>query len=233
MGIKYLNKFLVKKCGPDIFKKIPVNSIRGIRIGVDSDNFIHILWSNALSNIVEGTDLLEIENADMNKVYIEFIAKTLIYIRMLCRYDITPVFIFDGPHKSNLKKDTQIKRRNQIMKGMSEYIKYRSNLLSNPLEVNSITINKLKSKYKQGISIPLEHRTNIVNIIEGLGLPYAHAIGEGEQLASRLCHESKVDAVLSKDTDCCAFGAPVVITELGGKNRDKNAKVLYLDHVLK
>ncbi len=232
MGIKYLNKFLVKKCGASIFKKLPVSMLRGIRIAIDADNFLHIQWSNAMSTVVDGVDLLEIMDVNIDKVYSVFISKILIYIRMLCNMDITPMFVFDGKGKPKLKKDTQNKRREQILKGRESYIEYRDSLLNNPLDVSAESIKILRSKYKQGKSMLPEHRRDSIKFIKNLGIPYAQAVGEAEQLASRLCHESKVDAVLSQDTDCLCFGAPVVINQLGGRGSNKMATTIYLDNVL-
>jgi 5'-3' exonuclease len=206
--------------------------LRGLRLGIDSDNFLHIQWSNALAEVIKGVDLLEIRDVNQKQVYSVFLSKILIYTRMLCNMEITPMFIFDGKGKSHMKKDTQNERRERIAKGRTEYEKYLDRLLNNPLEVNESTIKTLRSKYTQGSSMPQDHRKNSVEFIKHLGFPYADATGDGEQLAARLCNEGRVDAVLSMDTDCLCFGAPAVVNKLGGKGANRMATVLFLDNVL-
>jgi len=231
MGIKCLNKFLINKFSKqnkELYKIFPVSLIKGVRLAVDTDLFLHMEWSNALSDAANGSDLLEVMDVDMDRVYKMFIKNVLTKIRYYCNNELTLLFVFDGKNKHELKKGTQQKRKDSTKRGRETYEEHRKQLIDNPLNVNKESLQILRSKYRQGMSMPQEHRLNASEIIKKLGFPYAVAKGDGEQLACALCIENYVNAVLSVDTDCLAFGSPIIVNSIF-KNK---VKAVYLEDVL-
>lgn len=62
------------------------------------------------------------------------------------------------------------------------------------------------------------HKEITRRLVKGMGFSYIEAYGEAEALCASLAFHGIVDAVVSTDSDCFAYGAPILITEIkGGK----------------
>jgi 5'-3' exonuclease len=86
MGIKNLNRFLLDNCNKKSITKIHLSKLTGKKLVIDVSIYLYKFLS---------------ENALMENMYL--------FISILKKYDISPIFIFDGkPHPE--KKQLLIKR---------------------------------------------------------------------------------------------------------------------------
>jgi len=60
------------------------------------------------------------------------------------------------------------------------------------------------------------HREITRNLVKAMGFSYIQAYGEAEALCSSLAFRGYVDAVISTDSDCLAYGTPILIIEIKG-----------------
>lgn len=82
-------------------------------------------------------------------------------------------------------------------------------------KVNIHTIKFMLEKMKkQAFSISKEDFELTKKLFDILKVPYFNAPMEAETMASDLCKQGKVDAVLSEDTDVLAYGCPVFLTKI-------------------
>ena len=91
-------------------------------------------------------------------------------------------------------------------------------------------INKIQSLKKQDVQITEEHIKTLKELVTYLGFPWVHAEGEAEELASQLCIEGKVCAVVSEDSDVLAHGCPILIRHI--RSEDEECEVIILREVL-
>ena len=208
MGIKNFNKLLRDTC-PTVFKKTALTEFKGMRIGIDANQFANTTMARAHGRVVDTTDVAvnDPNLSEILKLWYKFILE---FIATYLMYSITPVFVFDGSYPSD-KVATQEKRHQKRDSKKSELeellIRVRS---MDILERNPAMIAKLRTLMKLNFKKP--NMSLLKGLLEGIGIPIIQARFEGEQLCSKLCIEGKISAVFSTDTDTLIHGAPYVIT---------------------
>jgi len=97
MGIKHLNKFLMSNCSKKAISKINFASLFGKTLAIDTSIYIYkFIGDGSL-----------IENMYM-------------FISILKKHNITPIFIFDGKHHEE-KKDLINHRKKKKQEAENEY----------------------------------------------------------------------------------------------------------------
>lgn len=128
----------------------------------------------------------------------------------LVERNIRPVYVFDGePHE--LKQDTlsdRHARKEQAKKDWQE-AKQRGDL------------EEAKKKAQQTSRLTWDRVEEAQHLLDGLGIPYIEAPGEGEAQASHMCRQGDVDYAGSQDFDCLLFGAPQLLRNLTISGRRK------------
>ena len=97
MGIKFLNKYLLKKCSSESIYKIPIYELKQKTIVIDTSIY---LYKFAIEN--------------------EIIPKFGLLLSIFKEYNITPIFIFDGKPPQE-KKSLLIQRLNEKKKAEEMY----------------------------------------------------------------------------------------------------------------
>ena len=205
MGIKYLNKFLLTNCSRKSIKNTSLNNFYGKTIVVDT--FIYLY-----KYMADGSLQKNIENL----------------ILTFQKYNITPIFIFDGkpPQEKRLlleqrrvkKEDAKIKYET-ILKKMEES-EDRSNELTQ----------QLASLKKQFIRIDYEHIQSVKDIMRKHNVIFIDAPGESDQLCVEYVKTQKAWGCLSDDMDMFTYGCGCVLRDLSLHNN--TVKLYILKNIL-
>jgi len=237
MGIKDLCQFL-KKNYQDINLKVPIKRFYGERIAIDTSVYLYKFI--CIHNQNKGNWL------DMFINFILFLRKN----------NIRPLFVFDGtPPKE--KEKTQNDRRANRSKIESTIDKIQSIIneledtvgVPNHLEddikdilndndiLNSskrVILSELYKKQKKEnskcIKIGAEENKKIRELLTLWGIPWIQATGEAERTCSWLCKWGHVAGVLTTDSDCLVYGAPVYIYDL--KLNDAECNIFRYEDIL-
>jgi len=185
MGIKLLNKFL-NIHAPKGIKSVHLSQFYGKKICIDSMIYIYKFLS---------------EDGLIEKMYLMGI--------IFKKYNITPIFIFDG--KPPKEKYNEIQKRNEKRsEALLEYEDKIKNLdIKNPNDRKELI--RLK---RQTIRVRREHIISIQELVSSMGFKYLVADGEADVLCAKLIHSKKVDACLSDDMDMFAYNCPKVLRHL-------------------
>jgi len=189
MGIKHLNRFLLKNCtNQSIQSKYDLSNLRDKTIAIDISIYLH--------KFIEEEALLE---------------NMYILIRTLLSLSIHPLFIFDGKPPTEKKECLYLRKQNR-----KETEKKLADIQNNMSLVNSTEEqkkwnNQIQYFKRQLIKINDSHIQYAKQIIDAFGLQYIVAEGEADRLCSQLVLYGEAWACLSDDMDMFAYGCPRVL----------------------
>lgn len=237
MGIKNLSK-IIKELNIQKIKNI--NDLKGKTIVIDTSFFIYKSWYIILMKEFKKKNIMIEELSDSNLIN-KFIYYLYGFIKKLYRFDIDPIFVFDGK-PPNEKFCTLFNRKNIREKSFQNFIRLKTtykekeeNMKENN-NLNEESMNSLESikteaekKYLQASKIPMHNlRISMKLFLTGFGIEYYEAKEEADKLCSLLVIKKKADAVFSSDTDNLVIGCPLLITEI----KDSLVKIIELEDIL-
>ena len=187
MGIKHLNKFIKTNCS-DCLTTISLEQLRGKEIAIDASIYLYRFISEDC--LVENIYL-------MNSLF--------------QKYDITPIFIFDGkppPEKQKILMERKIKKAEAKV----DYENFKKQLenITDHSEKHEIDIEMMKLKRKF-ICIKNEQIRLVKELLSSMGVYYIEAEGEADNLCAWLTIKNKVYACLSEDMDMFVYGCPRIL----------------------
>ena len=218
MGIKNLLVFLRQKC-PTAFETTHLENYKFQKIAIDTPIFMYKF------KVVNPYD------------YLSLFAR---FINTLRYNDIHPIFVFDGDDVPNEKLRTRQRRqqqrnsiRNKIKSIETDLLHYENtgeitpllselynNILkkSKKIQISLLTntfnaliirdeINRLK---RQVPDITPGDVENVKKLLEITGIPYITASGEAERMCATLKLNSKVDGIITEDSDVLAYGSSFI-----------------------
>lgn len=201
MGIKQLNKYLIDNCSKKSIKKIELKQLKKQKIVIDTSIYLYkFINENRL-----------IENMDN-------------FISILQKYEIEPIFIFDGkppPEKKELlqkrkieKKDAELKYNElkQMMENMGSIDKKKEILLQ---------MENLKNQF---IRIKDEDIQKVKELMDKRRVIYYNSIIEADQLCAYMVKKQKVDICVSDDMDMFLYGCPFILRNI---NLINHTAILY------
>jgi len=187
MGIKNLNRFLSDNCTKKSIRKQHLSAFKGKTIAIDTSIYMYKYQTANL--LLENMKLL---------------------ITTLLKYEIKPLFIFDGappPEKKEL-----IYQRAQSKKEAE--IKY-NNLQQHSVNLDDKEVlDELADLKKQFVRIHDTDITNVKLLIKSLNVEYLEAPEEADQLCAHLIKTKKAWACLSDDMDMFVYGCTFVLRNL-------------------
>jgi len=186
MGIKDLNTFLKKQAS----KGIQLRSFELLRnkpVAVDISIYMYRYSTNNL--LIENIYLM---------------------LLMFRKYEVKPIFIFDGKPPAE-KKDLIIQRRINRIEAKEEYDKL----------LTEVVINKhyLQDLKRKTLKIKPEEFSIVKRLIYSFGFPYYDAPNEADEVCAMLCKTNKVWGCISEDTDMFVYGCTNVIKYMSLLNR--------------
>lgn len=187
MGIRYLNKYLQKNC-KNGSKEIHLNELKGKKITIDISIYLYRFIAT---------------NSFLENLYL--------MISLFKKYDIIPVFIFDGKPPEEKKETIWI--RNQIKKNAeNEYNELQNKIKStNDEEVIKNMQDTMDTLKKKFIRINHRHIKLAKDLITSYGVSYLEAPNEADELCAKLVIKNKAYACLSEDMDMFVYGCPRVL----------------------
>ena len=200
MGIRLLNKFL-KNNSFAVGKKMHFSDLYNKKICIDIYNYIYKFLGN--NRLIEELEIL---------------------CKILQRYNVNALFIFDGKY-SDEKKNEQEKRRKNREKANKKFNKLVS--VENKTKKQE---KKLKSLNRDRVKITKWDIHDTKKCLDYCGMKHITAIGEAEELCAELLRKNKVYACMSEDTDLFAFGSKRIIKSI---NFYKETFMMYdIDNIL-
>jgi len=183
MGVKLLSKFLKNECYEDT-KKIHLSCLYGKKICIDTSIYLYRF---------KGQGML-IENF-------------YVMCSLFRKYNITPIFIFDG--KPPIEKHKELKNRKKERElAKQKYEDLMSKLGENISQKQKYELDKLK---RSMVKITREDVNLIKSMFDAYGISHITAIGEADVLCASLVIKKKVYAVLTEDMDLFAYGSPIIL----------------------
>jgi hypothetical protein len=193
MGIKNLNKYIYDKCKNKIDINASLNKLSGKKIVIDTSIYLYKFTST--------------------NTLIEHFYTMIILFK---KYNIIPLFIFDGKSPTE-KKELLVQRKlekdkciNELKNLKLEYDSldthnYELLMRINKLKLQSTTINKCIIKKTK-------------NLFDAFGVMYLTAENEADNLCSYLVSQKIAYACLSEDTDMFVYGCDIIIKNLNLDN---------------
>ena len=184
MGIRLLNKFL-KNNSFAVGEKMHFSSLSNKKICIDIYNYIYQFLGN--NRLIEELEIL---------------------CKILHKYNINALFVFDGKY-SDEKKTEQEKRRKNREKANIKF--NQLDLVENKTKKQE---KKLKSLNRDRVKITKWDIHDTKKCLDYCGMKHITAIGEAEELCAELLRKNKVFACMSEDTDLFAFGSKRVMKSI-------------------
>ena len=187
MGIRYLNRFLRENCKKSI-SFVSLSELSGKYIAIDISIYLY---------------KYEAEDCLLENIYL--------MLAILNKYNIIPIFIFDGkPPKE--KKALLKKRRENREESQKEFNELKKQLLTVESEEDKQDLlNQMDILKTQIVQINKEKIDKVKELIRAYGATYYDAPGEADELCALLVLNNKAWACLSEDMDLFVYGCPRVI----------------------
>ena len=152
-------------------------------------------------------------------------------INKLKKFNITPIFIFDGkpPEEKNSKIIERKYIKTKLQKRLQEL---KMNLDDDSLENEIVTDihDKISNIEKRILYVDKDIIEKTMKLFDLMGIAYICADCEAEHYCSKLSMLNLVDGVISEDTDTLACGSKLIIRQFS--NKDDNVYCCNLDDIL-
>lgn len=208
MGIKNLIK-VIEKYAPTAITKTKIDKYKNKIIAIDFSLLIYKMIYAIRKN---GYDL---KNGDIITTHIHSL---LLKIKGFIKYNITPVFVFDGI-APNIKEET-LKKRSEFHKLMQ--IKY----------YKAVTQDEKKKYYFMKSDITYGEIKDCMELIKLFGYTIIMAPEEADGQLAELIKNNKVDYIATDDMDILTFGGTKIIKNFSVDSK-RYMQEINLDEVLK
>jgi len=214
MGIKNLNKYLLKNCQTSI-KNMHLSRLKNKTIAIDTSIYLYNFERNG--DLIGGINCM---------------------INTFKHYKIIPLFIFDGKPPEEKKyilqerKKEKEKKQEQIDELLKLIEKYESDDCINDeqqKQKEKIMSNVEKIK-KQIINITYNKIQEVKNIILSHNFSIYEAPKEADELCAMLVYKKYAWACMSEDMDMFVYGCPKIIK--GFSNFKSSVKIYNIYHIL-
>ena len=193
MGIRGLNTFIKKIC-PECITTNLITKYSGKVFGIDAS--ILLYKYRHISNV---------DNSCVNSHIIGFINRILYYKR----YNITPVFIFDGIPPE--QKKITLKKRQTIKRKIYEKIELLQQLNPKTESEKKEIQNEINKLSMQIINVTKSHIDDVKKILDLINIKYYDAPDEAEKYCVYLQKQGIIEYIVSDDTDVFTFGGNKVL----------------------
>lgn len=182
---------------------ISLSSISGKVIAIDGFNVLYQFLASIRQE--DGTPLMDFKG-DITAHLSGLFYRTARFVDN----GMKPVYVFDGK-PSILKERTRKERSKAKMVAEEKWKK--------ALEVEKFAEAK---RYAQGTSrLTSEMVDECKKLLDGMGIPYVQAPGEGESQAAAMVEQGLAYATASQDYDALLFGSPILLRNISITGRRK------------
>ena len=197
MGIKNLKK-VIEKYAPTSIKCTTISEYRNKVLGID---FSLMLYKMVYAIRYNGYDIKN------NNIIVTHLHALLLKMRGFIKYNIIPVFVFDGiPPK--IKEDT-LNKRKEFQKIMS--LKYHK----------AVTQDEKKKYYFMKSGITHEEVIECMELIKIFGYTVIESLEEADSQLADLIKKGKIDYVVTDDMDILIFGGNKILKNFTVSDKKK------------
>jgi len=197
MGIKNLMQ-IIKRYSPAAIEYHKINEYENKIIGIDANLMIYKMIFAIRLN---GYDI-------MNKdIIVTHIHSLLLKLKGLIKYNITPVFVFDGMHPKI--KSQVIEQRKEFQNFMQQ--KY----------YKAVTQDEKKKYYFMKSKISFEEIKECMEIIKMFGFTIVESPEEADSQLAELSKNNKVDYIVTDDMDILVFGGNKILKNFTVSDKKK------------
>ena len=209
MGIRQLNTFLKQMC-KSALREISFKELSNKKIAIDISIYLYKFLQEG--SLIDNLYLL---------------------IGLFRKYNIVPVFVFDGKPPEE-KYDILEKRRQDKKNARNYYLELEKKLLllkKHPSLKNQDEIfilqKKMQEEYKKSIKVTFKNIQEAKQLITAYGACYLEADGEADVLCAQLVKSKLVYGCLSEDMDMFAYGCNRVYRDINIYNES----MMFYDYV--
>lgn len=182
MGVKSLNSYLLDNCSKNAIKKVPLSTLKGKKIAVDTSIYIYKFMS---------------ENQLLEKIYLLIVT--------LQHYEIEPIFVFDGKAPEE-KKELLEQRRTEKLEATQKYNELMKQLDDKNHYKNDDTEKKMKLLRRKMVSINDGLLKSVRELMDAYGVTCLVSTGEADALCAHLMNKNIVWGCMSDDMDMFLYG---------------------------
>jgi len=197
MGIKNLIQ-IIKKYSPESIKYNKITDYQNKVLGIDANLMIYKMIFAIRLN---GYDLMN------GNIIVTHIHSLLLKLKGLIKYNITPVFVFDGMHPKI--KEHVIEQRKEFQNFMQR--KY----------YKAVTQDEKKKYYFMKSGITYEEIKECMDIIRMFGFTVVESPEEADSQLAELSKHNKIDYVVTDDMDILVFGGNKILKNFTVSDKKK------------
>jgi flap endonuclease-1 len=199
MGIKHLNRYLLRKCRKTSIKTVSLQNLAGKTVVIDT--FIYIYKFLGEDKLLE----------NMNRM-----------VTTLKQYRITPIFVFDGkpPEEKRCLLLQRFEKKKEAECKYREIIQQIETGLDKTSDID-MQLNCLK---KQFLRVDYGHIQCVKAILREHGVEFIDAEGESDIVCTKMVASNKAWACMSDDMDMFVYGTPRVLREF---SLEYHSAILY------
>jgi len=183
MGIRYLNKYIRRKCSRDIVE-VALYKLRGKKVAIDASIYMYRYKSEGC--LIDGMYQMAM---------------------LLRRSGVIPVFVFDG--KPPQEKMALLKqRRDDKKRAELDLVSMQEKMKEDDSQVRYSDYIECKRKCVRLRKSDVE---SVKHLLTLCGVTWYQAEGEADELCARLVIKKRVWACMSEDMDMFVYGCPRVL----------------------
>jgi len=198
MGLKHVNTYLKETCSSKAITTIHLEMLSGKRLVIDTSIYIYKFM---------------VDNELFENMYI--------FISLFLKYNITPIFVFDGrPPKQ--KEECIAGRLDEKYKAITKINELQEELLHS--DSKERISKELEHYKKKSLIIKDKHIKEIKAMMDAFNVSYITAEEEADPICAYLTKSGQVWGCLSDDMDMFVYGCPRVLRLL---NLKKETVIYY------
>ena len=207
MGIKCMNRYLMQNCKNGSISKKPLAFLSNKKIAIDTSIYLYKYRSQ-------------------EALHENFYSM----ISLFHKYNITPIFIFDGKPPSE-KLDTLLERKEEKKEAKDKYneLNERLNHIDDS-EVRDNILHEMDKLKRQFVKISNKDVQSVKEIMDNFGVQYYDAEGEADKICAYLTL-NKCYACMSDDMDMFVYGCKFVVRHMSLIN--ENMLLYNVDEIVK
>lgn len=197
MGIKNLIK-IIQKYAPESIMYTTIDKYKNKILAIDANNMIYKM---VLGIRMNGYDIKN------NNIIVTHLHSLLLKLKGFIKYNITPIFVFDGmPPKIKEKTLQQRKEFKNFMK--QKYYK-------------AVTQDEKKKYYFMKSDITYDEIVDCMELIKLFGYTVIESLEEADSQLADLIKNNKVDYIVTDDMDILVFGGNKILKNFTVANKKK------------
>lgn len=210
----------LKKQAPNSLKVVSPSFLANKKVALDASLTMYQFLATSIT-ITKNSELigaLDSKGRERSHVF-GLIYRTINYLE----HQIKPIWVFDGkaPDAKNELLERRKNKKLEALTNMNEAIQ-RDDMI------------RAYQEKLQSIRVTEEMRDEAIHLLKLMKIPFVESPAEAESQCVHLVNKGFVDALISQDTDCLAYGSKCTVRGLKSQdlNESKEISIVNIDDVL-